>query len=203
MADQPENSFAAYHALLDIYGRETSEKTRREIENDIWTRFGRECAVFVLDMSGFSRLTESHGAVHYLSMVRRMNLTLTDIVRRNDGTLIKFEADNCFAIFPTIRDAVQCAISANMHFEGTNKLTSDAFDIDICIGISFGEILLIEERDFFGDAVNRAARLGEDIAGPGEILVDAELADQLVRFRHEPVVRETGKGRVDAIRISY
>jgi adenylate cyclase len=198
-----KNDFANYHRLLDTYWAESSEKVRKETESEIWDRFGIETAVFVLDMSGFSRLTQQHGAVHYLSMVRRMNLALASVIERNQGRLVKFEADNCFAIFPTPADAVQCGIAANMQFEGMNLLTESKFDIRVCIGISFGHILLVEERDFFGDAVNKASRLGEDIAEPGEILVDMKLKDRLVNVRSELTSRDTPKGQVDMLSVLY
>lgn len=199
----PGNDFPNYHRLLDAYWPEASQKKRRELENEIWDRFGVEKAVFVLDMSGFSRLTQEHGAVHYLSMVRRMNLAMETVIARNQGQLVKFEADNCFAIFDTVGDAVRCAIAANMQFEGMNLLTVSEFDIRVCIGISHGHFLLVEDRDFFGDAVNKASRLGEDIAEPGEILVDASLAGALSHQRFEKVTRATPKGDVPALLIQY
>lgn len=197
------NDFPNYHRLLDAYWPEASEKKRKQLETEIWERFGVEKAVFVLDMSGFSRLTQEHGAVHYLSMVRRMNLAMETVIDRNQGQLVKFEADNCFAIFDTVGDAVRCAIAANMQFEGMNLLTVSEFDIRVCIGISHGHFLLVEDRDFFGDAVNKASRLGEDIAEPGEILVDADLADSLAHLRFEPVTRTSPKGDVSALLVQY
>ena len=205
MTENPEdrNDFDCYHRLLDAFWAESSEKVRKDVENEIWDRFGIETAVFVLDMSGFSRLTQKHGAVHYLSMVRRMNLALSSVIERNRGQLVKFEADNCFAIFPTPADAVQCGIAANMQFEGMNLLTDQEFDIRVCIGISSGHILLVEERDFFGDAVNKASRLGEDIAEPGEILVDMKLKDKIISSRQERITRDTPKGPIEALSILY
>ena len=55
-------------------------KERRNIEETLWAEYGAEYAVFVLDMSGFSLLTRKYGIVHYLSMVRRMQLTTEPIV---------------------------------------------------------------------------------------------------------------------------
>ncbi|MCA1899341.1 MAG: hypothetical protein LDL50_01405, partial [Chloroflexi bacterium] len=55
----------------------------------------------------------------------------------------------------------------------SNLLTADEFDVHVSCGIDQGKILLLE-RDCFGDAVNRACKLGEDIASAGEILVTKE-----------------------------
>ena len=39
------------------------------------------------------------------------------------------------------------------------------------VGIDVGDILLIDQVECFGDAVNLAYKLGEDIARPGEVLL--------------------------------
>ena len=84
---------------------------------------------------------------------------------------MKFEADNCFASFPDPLGAVRSCISLNLAFGAANILTPEELDIRIVCGIDYGEILSVDSNDFFGNAVNRASKLGEDSAGPGEILV--------------------------------
>ena len=54
---------------------------------------------------------------------------------------------------------------------GQGLATTDGCSVGASIGIDVGDILLIRETDFFGDAVNIASRLGEDLAARGEILV--------------------------------
>jgi class 3 adenylate cyclase len=117
--------------------------------------------------------------VHYLSMVRRMQLTAEPIVRHFSGTLIKFEADNCFAMFPDVQGAVRCARQLQSAFWQQNLDTPDELDIRIACGIDFGRILVVEDNDFFGNAVNRACKLGEDLAEAGEILLTEEAVAQL------------------------
>ena len=80
------------HLLL--YSQTESNEERRSIEKTLWGDYGAEYAVFVLDMSGFSMLTRKYGIVHYLSMVRRMQLTTEPIVKSYGGFMIKYEADN-------------------------------------------------------------------------------------------------------------
>ena len=99
--------------------------------------------------------------------------------RLDAPTLVKFEADNCFATFVDVRDAVRAAIALNQAFARANFDTPEDLDIRICCGIDFGKILLIEQRDFFGDPVNRACKLGEDLADPGEILVTRAAMERL------------------------
>lgn len=151
---------------------ETEERPQREsIESEIWSRYGAERTVLVWDMSGFSLLTRRHGIIHYLSMVRRMQEASSPIVGAHGGTMVKFEADNGFAVFPYPEAAIGAALAINAAFKVENSRYTEEFDIRVSCGIDHGRILLIEDRDFFGDAVNIASKLGEDIAGPGEILV--------------------------------
>lgn len=152
------------------YAKETSEAGRQRIEAELWETYGAEKVVFVLDMSGFSLLTRKYGIIHYLSMVRRMQLTAEPIVQTYGGAVVKFEADNCFAVFPDTLSAIHAAIAMQIGFESSNLLTAEEFDVHVSCGIDQGKILLLE-HDCFGDAVNRACKLGEDIASAGEILV--------------------------------
>ena len=171
MTSQPSKKF--YSMLLSFSQSEMTEE-RHEIENSIWTEFGAEYAVFVLDMSGFSLLTRKYGIVHYLSMVRRMQLTTEPIVKSYGGFMIKYEADNCFAVFPDPLSAVQAAIAMQHAFSAENLLTSDDLDIHISCGIDYGRILMVGHEDCFGDPVNRASKMGEDLAVAGEILITKE-----------------------------
>ena len=147
---------------------------RQKIENSLWGEFGAEYAVFVLDMSGFSLLTRKYGIVHYLSMVRRMQMTTEPIVKSYGGFMIKYEADNCFAVFPDPLSAVQAAIAMQHAFSAENLVTSEDLDIHISCGIDYGKILVVGREDCFGDPVNRASKMGEDLAVAGEILVTKE-----------------------------
>lgn len=153
------------------FSQETNDEGRKKIEAEIWNEYGAERVVFILDMSGFSLLTRKYGIIHYLSMVRRMQLTAEPIVKTYGGSLIKFEADNCFAVFTDTPSAIHAAIALQLAFKASNLLTSDDFDVHIACGIDHGKILIIGNEDCFGDAVNRASKLGEDIAAAGEILV--------------------------------
>jgi adenylate cyclase len=160
-----------FEELLLEYAQANTEDQRKGIQDTLWSEFGATKAVFVMDMTGFSLLSQRYGIVHYLSMVKRMQLTAAPIVRQHGGEVVKFEADNCFACFPEPYAAVKAAIAMNAAFFGMDIITPDEFDIRVSIGIDYGNILLIGGPDYFGGPVNLASKLGEDIAGPGEILM--------------------------------
>lgn len=184
----PTETAKKFQDLLLAFSQAEDLKERERIENELWTEYGTERAVFVLDMSGFSLLTRKYGIVHYLSMVKRMQKTTEPIVKSYGGSMIKYEADNCFAVFPDPLAAVNAALAMQHAFEASNLMTSDDLDIYISCGIDYGRILVIKGEDCFGDAVNRASKLGEDVASAREILVTKEAMDMI-----PPVANIKGK----------
>lgn len=175
------NSAKRFQELLLAFSQAEDIDMRKRIEKELWNDYGAEHAVFVLDMSGFSLLTRKYGIVHYLSMVKRMQLTTEPIVKSYGGSMIKYEADNCFAVFPEPLSAVNAALAMQHAFEASNLMTSDDLDIYISCGIDYGRILVIKDEDCFGDAVNRASKLGEDVASAREILITKEAMDMIPR----------------------
>ncbi len=94
MAARTAKPSKKFQDLLLKFSQSEEIKQRKTLEQKLWDGYGAEYAVFVLDMSGFSLLTRKYGIVHYLSMVRRMQLTTRPIVESFGGTMIKYEADN-------------------------------------------------------------------------------------------------------------
>lgn len=179
-----------FEQLLLKYANCTAESEQEKIQQQLWERFGAHKTVFVMDMSGFSQMTQKYGIVHYLSMVRRMQIVTQPIVEKHNGQVVKFEADNCFAAFNNPYDAVRTAIAINITFSSMNLFTEDKFDIRVSIGIDDGDVLMIGGPDYFGGPVNSACKLGEDVAAPGEILVSEHALGQIpmeANFQAKPV----------------
>jgi class 3 adenylate cyclase len=171
--------FKKFQTTLLQYSQTEDLDERRKIEEHVWSEYGAEYAVFVLDMSGFSLLTRKYGIVHYLSTVQRMQVTTEPIIKSYGGSMIKYEADNCFAVFPDPLSAVNAAIAMQHAFNASNLLTPDEMDIRISCGIDFGKLLILEHEDCFGDPVNRASKVGEDLAAAGEILITREAMEMI------------------------
>jgi adenylate cyclase len=191
--------------LLD-YAMEKDATKRRDIETRLWEKFGTVKAVLILDLSGFSLLTQKYGIVHYLSMVRRMQLIVQPLIDRAGGEVVKFEADNCFAMFDSPQVAVQTAIALNRAFDEINIHTAEQFDIRVAIGIDYGNVLLIGGPDYFGEAVNTASKLGEDQARPGEILITEKALAQIpssAGFRSESLQLEIAGITIAAASIRF
>jgi class 3 adenylate cyclase len=165
------------YALLDAYNSAAPDG-RPAVEDRIWAQLGRQRAPLILDMSGFSMTTRTRGLIHYLAMVRRMHHIAGPLVIAHGGARVKFEADNLFAVFDQVRDAVAAAQTIQRAFrEETVPEGKDR--IRVSIGIGWGRLIEIPEKDFFGDCVNTAAKLGEDLARGGETLLTREAYEAL------------------------
>src|SRR4029079_5371068 len=162
---------------------------RDEITREIEAIFGQDRAVLVLDMSGFSRTTRQQGIVSFLLMIHQMQMLAAPSISRRGGLLVKAEADNLFCLFDDAPHAVQAGRDIVERLNTVNLLLPEARRLYASIGIGYGRILNVGDEDLFGDEVNLASKLGEDVAGRGAILLTAaahaRLSDPAIVTRHE------------------
>ena len=152
---------------------------REEITETIENTFAQDKAVLILDMSGFCRTTRIYGIVSFLLMIYRMQLICRPCVEQNGGAVVKADADNLFCMFDTVRDAVRASRQIIDHLNTANRALPVEQHLYAAIGIGYGRILNIAGQDMFGDEVNLASKLGEDIAGMGEVLLTADARAEL------------------------
>lgn len=141
------------------------------LEALIWQTFGVEKAVLALDMSGFSLTVRRDGILAYLQRIRRMQQVSLPLVPAHGGEVVKCEADNLMLVFNSGLQAVQAALAI--------RNACHAIGQEVSIGLDYGRILYIPESDCYGDAVNLAYKLGEDLARGGEILITAAIRQAL------------------------
>lgn len=149
------------------------------LDRQIQETFEQTCAVLVLDMSGFSRLTIRYGIIHFLAMVHRMAAIAVPTVEDHQGRVFKQEADNLFAMFPTVSLAVEAAIDILRRFDAVNSILPDEQDLYAGIGIGYGDMLVIGDEDIYGKEMNLASKLGEDLARRGEVLLTEKAFAQI------------------------
>jgi len=164
---------------------------RSEIARSIETIFAQDKAVIVLDMSGFSRTTRHHGIVSFLLMIHQMKLLARPAIEGNRGLLVKAEADNLFCLFDTVSDAIGAASDIVERLNTVNVLLPEDRRLYASVGIGYGHILNVGDRDLFGDEVNLASKLGEDVAERGVVLLtanaQAQVQDASIRTREEVI----------------
>jgi adenylate cyclase len=163
------NTKAELNRLLEE--RSLHPERASEIDAAIYATFGVTRAVLIMDMAGFSRTTIKHGVIHFLTMIHRMNEVTQPVIERHGGLLVKFEADNVFALFPLVDQALDAAQDLINCLDAANAVLPAEMDMRGKFGIGYGEILLIEDHDLFGSEVNLASKLGENLALANEILL--------------------------------
>jgi len=150
-----------------------------EIDQEIHSIFSQNHALVIVDMSGFSRTTIRYGIIHFLAMIHRMQLLAIPALEAGGGKVIKQDADNLFAIFPSVALAVSTAIDLLKATAAVNTMLPEEKDIYLSIGIGYGEVLMIENEEMYGSELNLASKLGEDLAQRGEILMTEAAFQQL------------------------
>jgi class 3 adenylate cyclase len=164
--------------LLDA--RNEHPESLAEIDAEIWQRFGRTRAVLVLDMCGFSRLTMRYGITHFLAMIRRLQTIVRPVIAAGGGHVVKTEADNVFATFDDVPQALATARSIQRALDAANTFLPEDWDLHAAIGIGYGRLILVGDDDLFGSEMNIASKLGEDVAGRGEILLSSAARERAV-----------------------
>lgn len=147
------------------------------IDQRIWDLFGETWAVMYTDLAGFSRGIADFGVTHFLQVIYESQRLLLPVVRAHDGILLKLEGDSMLVIFRNPGKAVHCATGMQRLLAPYNAERVPGERVELCVGIGYGRVLRIGDADVFGAEVNAAAKLGEDIARAGEILVTQSVAD--------------------------
>lgn len=183
------NSRATFDRLLDALIERPDRQA--EIGAEIEAIFGETRGVLVLDMCGFARTTRRQGIVSFLAMIHRMRRIVTPAIEAAGGIVVKGEADNLYCLLDDAPAAVAAARDIRTRLDAANLLLPDEQRLHASIGIGDGAVLNVAGEDLFGDEVNLASKLGEDIAGRGEILLTAGayagLADPAPGTRAESV----------------
>ena len=93
------------------------------------------------------------------------------------GRIVKTMGDGLLIEFPSVVDAVRCAVDVQRGMAERNAGVATNHRIDFRIGINVGDIII--DGEDIGDGVNVAARL-QALADPGEICVSKVVRDQVL-----------------------
>ena len=157
--------------LWALIEERSKAKDATVVDQRIWDLFGETWAVMFTDLSGFSRQVQSFGILHFLQIIYEHKKLLDPVVGEHDGILIKTEADSLLIIFRRTSSAIKCAVKMQRVLEKVNEKRAPETQVLLCVGIGYGPILRIGDKDVFGQQVNAASKLGEDTAKAKEILV--------------------------------
>jgi len=190
-----------FDRLIAAFSACTVAAEQEALRLDIWDRYGTTGAAFISDMSNFSSTSRVRGICHFLKLIHRARETIAPIIADNGGQLLKCDADNCYAYFKGPGPALQASMDINAELFRMNQ-SSDLVDhMFLSVGIDYGRLLLVGTEDYYGDPVNTASKLGEDLAGKSETLVTDRALAETDYVPHEN--SEHMVARISDIEISY
>jgi adenylate cyclase len=132
--------------------------------------------ILCADVHGYSRLMEQDEAAT-LATLRGYRDAIDGLIARHRGRIASTAGDSLLADFPSVVEAVQCAIEIQQELAGRNRSLPDGRRMAFRIGLNLGDVML-HDGDLFGEGVNVAARL-EALAEPGGICISRTVYDQV------------------------
>jgi adenylate cyclase len=126
-------------------------------------------AILAADVAGYSRLmgADEEGTLTRLKAHRRE--LIDPKIAEHRGRVVKTMGDGILIEFPSVVDAVRCAIEVQQGMVERNAQVPKDMRIEFRVGINLGDVM-VEDLDLYGDGVNIAARL-EALAEPGGICI--------------------------------
>jgi adenylate cyclase len=133
-------------------------------------------AILSADVKGYSRLMgdDEEATVRTITAFREI---MTSLIQGGNGRVVDAKGDNVLAEFPSVVDAVHCAVRVQKELKEKNAALVESRRMEFRIGINLGDV--IEEEDtIYGDGVNIAARL-EGLAEGGGICISGKVYEEV------------------------
>ena len=148
-------------------------------------------AMMAVDVVGYSSLMGEDEA-GTARVVREHRDAARPFVSDRGGRIVKTMGDGLLVEFPSVVDAVECAVAIQRLMVERNAETPESKRIVYRVGVHLGDVL-IEGEDILGEGVNIAARL-EAICEPGGVLISGSVHEH-VRGQDRSQLRRSRRTR--------
>ena len=137
----------------------------------------RLAAVLSADVQGYSRLMyeDETATIRTLTAYRGL---MAALIRQYRGRVVDDPGDNLLAEFPSVVEAVQCAVTIQRTLATRNAALPPQRQMVFRMGLHVGDIVGEQER-IYGTAVNLAARL-ERVAEGGGLCISDTVYDHVM-----------------------
>ena len=128
-------------------------------------------AIFAADVAGYSRLMgqDEVGTMRTLTAYREV---MDSLIGQHRGRIANTAGDSVLAEFPSVVDAVKCAVEVQEELREKNEGVPADRQLRFRIGVHVGDVM-VRGGDLLGDGVNVAARL-QALAEPGGVCVSGD-----------------------------
>jgi len=126
----------------------------------------RLAAIFYADVAGYVRLMNADEAGTLCLLDSHRAIMDRQIIQFR-GRTANTAGDSILAEFPSVVEAVQCALGIQERIAAASEETPEERRVTFRIGVHVGEVM-VRDGDMFGDGVNIAVRM-EKLARPGYV----------------------------------
>jgi TolB-like protein/class 3 adenylate cyclase/Tfp pilus assembly protein PilF len=137
----------------------------------------RLAAILAADVVGYSRLMGEDEEGTHARLKAHFRELVDPKIAEHRGRIVKNTGDGLLAEFPSVVNAVRCAVEVQRGMIDREPDVPEECRIRFRIGVNLGDVI-VEEHDIFGDGVNVAARL-EALAEPGGICISGTVHDHI------------------------
>jgi adenylate cyclase len=137
----------------------------------------QETVVLLIDLVESVRLMREHEASTVRRWAEFLRASISEILPRHHGALVKSLGDGLLARFETVPDAVQAAAEMHRTIATQNDDMPENQHFHLRAGVN-AAMAWSDGTDIYGTGVNLAARLAT-LAGPGETIASASAHEQL------------------------
>jgi class 3 adenylate cyclase/TolB-like protein/Flp pilus assembly protein TadD len=138
----------------------------------------RLAAIISADVVGYSLLMGRDDSATVAGLKAHRRELIDPKIAEYGGRIVKTTGDGLLLEFPSVVDAVRCAVDVQRGMAERNASVPSDQRIELRIGVNVGDII-IDDDDIFGDGVNVAARL-QTLAETGGICVSRVVRDQVL-----------------------
>lgn len=137
--------------------------------------------MFAADVASYARLmsTDEVGTLRTLTAHRSV---MDALIVQHGGRIANTAGDSVLAHFPSVVDAVECAIAVQDRLSGLNSGVPEDRLLRFRIGIHVGDVM-VRGGDLLGDEVNVAARV-QALADPGSVCISEDAYRQIAGKIH-------------------
>jgi class 3 adenylate cyclase len=137
----------------------------------------RLAAILSADVQGYSRLMHEDETATIRTLTAYRGL-MASLIRQYRGRVVDDPGDNLLAEFPSVVEAVQCAVTIQRTLATRNAALPPHRQMVFRMGLHLGDIVVEQER-IYGAAVNLAARL-ERVAEGGGLCISGTVYDHVM-----------------------
>jgi adenylate cyclase len=137
----------------------------------------RLTAILAADVVGYSRLMGANEVGTLRALQEHQSQLVEPEIAARQGRVVKLTGDGILVEFPSVVNAVECAITIQRGMRSRNVEVPDDRRIEFRMGINLGDVI-VQGDDLFGDGVNVASRL-EGVADRGGIAVSQSVREHV------------------------